>query len=100
MSVGTSILEDLDPYPGSDAARTSTPSTAKSPFSLDGPSRLPRIPMPTTISTLDQVIHPREDRRSTPWLDAHFEVDRRTYHRAHAIVADELADVVAFLERV
>ncbi|WP_186808299.1 hypothetical protein [Agrococcus baldri] len=46
------------------------------------------------------MIHPREDRRSTPWLDAHFEVDRRTYHRAHAIVADELADVVAFLERV
>ncbi|GEK79768.1 alpha/beta hydrolase [Agrococcus baldri] len=60
----------------------------------------PRIPVLTTIGDLDEVIHRDKVERSAPWLDAHFDVDRRTYHRAHAIVADELADVVAFLERV
>ncbi|MCH1884109.1 dienelactone hydrolase family protein [Agrococcus sp. ARC_14] len=60
----------------------------------------PRIPLLTTIGTLDQVIHTDKIERSTPWLDAHFDVDRRTYARAHTIVAEELADVVAFLERV
>lgn len=60
----------------------------------------PRIPVLTTIGDLDEVIHQDKIERSTPWLDAHFAVDRRTYHRAHAIVAEELADVVAFLQRV
>ena len=41
VSVGTLILEDLDPYPRSDAAQTYTPSTAKSllgssPLSVGG----------------------------------------------------------------
>lgn len=61
--------------------------------------RQPRIPLLTTIGTLDQVIHPDKIARSTPWLDAHFDVERRTYERPHTIVADELADVVAFLTR-
>lgn len=60
----------------------------------------PRIPLLTTIGTLDQIIQPDKIARSTPWLDAHFDVERRTYERPHSIVADELADVVAFLERV
>ncbi|SDS22395.1 alpha/beta hydrolase [Agrococcus carbonis] len=63
-------------------------------------AREPRIPLLTTIGDLDQVIHPDKIARSHPWLDAHFAVERRTYHRAHSIVAEELADVVAFLERV
>ena len=62
-------------------------------------ARQPRIPMLTTIGDLDEVIHPDKVARSKPWLDAHFDVDRRTYHRAHSIVAEELADVVGFLER-
>ncbi len=74
------------------------------PGELPGDAELaamqPRIPMLSTIGDLDQVIHPDKVERSIPWLDAHFDVDRRTYHRAHAIVAEELADVVAFLERV
>lgn len=61
--------------------------------------REPRIPLLATIGDLDDVIHVDKLRRSAPWLDRHFAVDRRTYHRAHAIVAEELADVVAFLER-
>ena len=63
-------------------------------------AREPRIPLLTTIGDLDDVIHRDKIERSAPWLDAHFDVDRRTYHRAHSIVAEELADVVAFLERV
>jgi len=63
-------------------------------------ARAPRIPMLTTIGDLDDVIHRDRIERATPWLDAHFDVERRTYHRAHSIVAEELADVVAFLERV
>lgn len=62
--------------------------------------REPRIPLLTTIGDLEDVIRPEAVARSAPWLDAHFAVDRRTYHRAHSIVAEELADVVAFLERV
>jgi phospholipase/carboxylesterase len=63
-------------------------------------AREPRMPLLATIGELDDVIHIDKIRRSGPWLDAHFDVDRRTYHRAHAIVGEELADVVAFLERV
>ena len=63
-------------------------------------AREPRIPVLTTIGTLDQVIHPDKIARSGPWLDAHFDVDRRTYERPHTIVGEELADVVAFLQRV
>ena len=63
-------------------------------------ARQPRIPLLTTLGDLDQVIHPDKVARSKPWLDAHFDVERRTYHRAHSIVAEELADVVAFLDRV
>ncbi|MET4098400.1 phospholipase/carboxylesterase [Agrococcus sp. UYP10] len=63
-------------------------------------AREPRIPMLTTIGDLDDVIHRDRIERAAPWLDAHFDVERRTYHRAHSIVAEELADVVAFLERV
>lgn len=63
-------------------------------------AREPRIPLLSTIGDLDDVIHRDKVERSAPWLDAHFDVDRRTYHRAHSIVAEELADVVAFLERV
>ncbi|WP_206448241.1 alpha/beta hydrolase [Agrococcus sp. KRD186] len=59
----------------------------------------PRIPLLTTIGDLDEVINRDKIERSAPWLDAHFDVDRRTYHRAHSIVAEELADVVAFLLR-
>lgn len=62
--------------------------------------REPRIPMLSTKGDLDEVIHPDKIARSEPWLDERFDVDRRTYHRAHAIVGDELADVVAFLRRV
>lgn len=60
-------------------------------------AKQPRIPLLTTIGDLDEVIHRDKIERSGPWLDAHFDVDRRTYHRGHAIVAEELADVVAFL---
>ncbi|WP_306232971.1 alpha/beta hydrolase [Agrococcus beijingensis] len=63
-------------------------------------ARQPRLPMLTTIGDLDEVINPDKIERSAPWLDEHFAVDRRTYHRAHSIVAEELADIVAFLERV
>ncbi len=63
-------------------------------------ARQPHIPLLTTIGDLEDVIRPEAVQRSAPWLDAHFDVDRRTYHRAHSIVAEELADVVAFLERV
>ncbi|WP_405216234.1 alpha/beta hydrolase [Agrococcus sp. Ld7] len=63
-------------------------------------ARDPRIPLLTTIGTLDDVIGPDRVARSAPWLDAHFDVERHTYERPHSIVADELADVVAFLERV
>lgn len=62
-------------------------------------ARQPRIPLLTTIGTLDEVIQPDKIARSSPWLDAHFDVERRTYERDHTIVADELGDVVAFLER-
>lgn len=62
-------------------------------------AREPRIPLLTTIGDLDEVIHPDKVARSTPWLDAHFATERRTYHRAHAIVGEELADAVAFLQR-
>ncbi|SFS03499.1 phospholipase/carboxylesterase [Agrococcus baldri] len=62
-------------------------------------AKQPRIPLLTTIGDLDEVIHRDKIERSAPWLDAHFDVDRRTYHRAHSIVAEELADVVAFLQR-
>lgn len=63
-------------------------------------AREPRIPLLTTIGTLDEIIQPDKIARSTPWLDAHFDVERRTYERPHTIIAEELADVVAFLERV
>jgi phospholipase/carboxylesterase len=63
-------------------------------------AREPRLPMLTTIGDIDEVINPEKIARSAPWLDAHFAVDRRTYHRGHAIVAEELADIVAFLQRV
>lgn len=63
-------------------------------------ARQPRIPLLTTIGTLDDIIQPDKIARSTPWLDAHFDVERHTYERPHSIVAQELADVVAFLERV
>lgn len=63
-------------------------------------AREPRIPLLTTIGELDDVIHRDKIERSAPWLDAHFDVERRTYRRAHTIVAEELADVVAFLGRV
>ena len=63
-------------------------------------ARDPRIPLLSTIGDLDDVIHRDKIERSAPWLDAHFDVERRTYPRAHSIVAEELADVVAFLERV
>ncbi|MCR8672022.1 phospholipase [Agrococcus sp. HG114] len=63
-------------------------------------ARQPRLPLLSTIGDLDDVIHRDKIARSIPWLDAHFDVDRRTYHRGHSIVAEELADVVAFLQRV
>ena len=63
-------------------------------------ARKPRMPLLATIGDLDDVIHIDKIKRSAPWLDAHFDVDRRTYHRGHAIVGEELSDVVAFLQRV
>ncbi|MCC2592409.1 alpha/beta fold hydrolase [Tessaracoccus sp. OS52] len=63
-------------------------------------ARQPRLPLLTTIGELDEVINPDKRERSGPWLDAHFDVERHTYPRGHTIVAEELADVVAFLERV
>ncbi|WP_347754579.1 alpha/beta fold hydrolase [Agrococcus sp. ProA11] len=63
-------------------------------------ARRPRIPLLTTIGTLDDIIQPDKIARSTPWLDAHFDVERRTYERPHTIIAEELDDVVAFLQRV
>lgn len=62
-------------------------------------AREPRIPLLATIGELDEVIHADKRERSAPWLDAHFAVERRTYRRGHAIVGEELADVVAFLDR-
>lgn len=38
-SVGTSILEDLDPYPATGTRTPTTPSTAKSPFGHDSAAR-------------------------------------------------------------
>lgn len=63
-------------------------------------AREPRLPLLATIGELDDVIHKDKIVRSAPWLDAHFDVDRRTYRRAHTIVGEELADVVDFLQRV
>ncbi|WP_413316939.1 alpha/beta fold hydrolase [Agrococcus sp. 1P02AA] len=74
-------------------------SAREQPGDAELAAREPRIPLLSTIGTLDDVIRREEVERAIPWLDAHFDVERRTYERAHTIVAEELADVVAFLDR-
>ena len=53
-SVGTSILEDLDPYPATDALARATPSTAKSHYAPPAPGApvAPGAPTPARYGPL------------------------------------------------
>lgn len=59
-----------------------------------------RLPLLQTFGHLDDVIAPDKRDRSMPWLDEHFDVERHWYQRGHGVVAEEIEDVVAFLNRV
>lgn len=60
----------------------------------------PKIPLFSGIGHDDDVIAANKRERSIPWLDAHFDVERRYYERGHNITLEELQDVSAFLNRV
>lgn len=63
-------------------------------------AKSPRIPLFHAIGTDDTVIAADKRERSRPWLDAHFDVERRHYQRGHSVDPTEIHDVAAFLSRV
>lgn len=59
-----------------------------------------RLPLFQGIGRQDEVIAADKRERSIPWLDQHFDVERKFYERGHTISPEELQDVVAFLSRI
>lgn len=63
-------------------------------------ARQPRIPAFQAIGDRDQVIKPDKVAATIEWLPAHFDAEVHHYPIEHTISAEELGDVIAFLDRV
>lgn len=60
----------------------------------------PRVPAFQAWGSGDDVIAREATARTVEWMRSHTDVEQHEYPMAHAIVEDELRDVVAFLDRV
>ncbi len=64
-------------------------------------ARQPRIPAFQAIGDRDRVIAPPDKAAATVrWLPEHFDAEVHHYPIEHTISAEELGDVIAFLDRV
>lgn len=63
-------------------------------------ARTPRIPALQAIGTQDPVIEQAATARTTAWMAAHLDVEVHEYAMPHTVIAPELDDIVAFLDRV
>lgn len=62
--------------------------------------RQPRIPAFQAWGTRDPIIPPRATELTRDWMAAHLETEAHGYDMEHAVVPQEIDDIVAFLQRV
>lgn len=74
------------------------------PAPHDGDSALetlePRVPAFQAWGTHDPIIPQRATELTREWMAAHLDTEAHGYDMEHAVVPEEISDIVAFLERV
>lgn len=74
------------------------------PAPHDGDSVLeamqPRIPAFQAWGSRDAIIPPQATELTREWMAAHLDTEAHGYEMEHAVIPEEISDIVAFLERV
>lgn len=60
----------------------------------------PRIPAFQALGTHDPLIPPRATELTREWMASHLDAESHSYNMGHAVVSQEIDDIVAFLEGV